>query len=59
MRTGRAIKYVVAEGQQFTHWTVLGVEIRPHNRLVLCRCDCGTERHVRVPDLCMGKSISC
>ncbi len=41
-------------------WTVIGAPVRKGGRtLVPCRCDCGTERHVRQDLLISGGSGSC
>lgn len=51
-------------GTKFNHWTVTGPAYREgaarRVRLwVPCRCDCGTERNVRVYELTSNQSHSC
>ena len=48
-------------GQRFGRWTVLGgcVTTQRGERKYLCRCDCGTERHVLERSLLSGGSQSC
>jgi hypothetical protein len=49
-------------GFVFHYWTVIGESGRRsanRNRYVLCRCECGTEREVFLPNLKNGKSKSC
>ncbi len=52
-------------GERFEHWTVIGAvrsRFAPRKqtkRVVLCRCDCGTEREIWVQALRDGRSRSC
>lgn len=47
-------------GQRFGQWLVAGSHVRTHNKtLWLCRCDCGTKRHVNGAELRNGKSTNC
>lgn len=52
-------------GQRFGRWTVVGVgQMRPRprhraERFVQCRCECGTERLVRLGDLSSGSTRGC
>lgn len=43
--------------RQFNRWTVLPVPFE--GQRALCRCACGTERRVWMPDVKSGKSKSC
>lgn len=45
-------------GTRFGRWTVLR-DREPGSETVLCRCDCGTERHAPVRNLRRGDSNSC
>jgi hypothetical protein len=51
-------------GQRFSRWTVLSEPVAVEDqgrgkRYVLCVCDCGTERVVRIWYLFQGRSLSC
>lgn len=48
-------------GQKYGRWTLLDEVIRSENgqRKWLCRCDCGTRRHVLERSLLYGESESC
>lgn len=50
----------IQDGTVFTYWTTIGI---PENisgrKSVLCRCKCGTEKHVRISKLLEGASKSC
>jgi len=54
-------KIQIAAGQRFGRWMVI-VEL-PHEpceyRRVVCRCECGTERIIKVKDLVYHESKSC
>lgn len=51
----------ILSGQKFGRWTILDEYIITHRgeRKWLCRCDCGTERHVLERSLKSGGSKSC
>jgi hypothetical protein len=50
----------ISIGQRFGRWTAVGsVEVIGGNRIAMMRCDCGTEKHVYVSALALGKSKSC
>jgi hypothetical protein len=49
---------VIRPGDTFGLWTALE-EYSPKRKLVLCRCECGTERPVRGAHLANGESGSC
>ena len=52
---GRPQKHFAEPGDRFGGWLVIdGPAGAP-----LCRCDCGTEKHVNRLNLCRGKSTSC
>lgn len=44
-------------GKTFGHWTVIGPSSDKYK--VMCRCDCGKERPVRVYSLLNGSTVSC
>ena len=47
-------------GNKYERWTVIGEKHSVRRKqLCLCRCECGTERLVRVDDLLDGSSQSC
>lgn len=52
-------------GSTFSCWTIIGYEyIHPVSRrwgyfAAVCRCVCGVEKHVYVPDLVKGRNLSC
>jgi len=54
---GKPPRYVKAKsvnlrvGQRFGNWVVLGCLERGKHALMLCRCDCGVEKGVRVSSL--------
>lgn len=50
----------ISDGTVFTYWTTIGTpeKIGKH-QFVICRCKCGTEKHVRVSKLQDGTSRSC
>jgi len=61
-KQGGQIKYPLPKlGTQFDYWEVIGdkVEKVEPNRMVMCRCKCGTERLVRLPALLNGLSKGC
>jgi hypothetical protein len=43
---------------QFGRWTVIE-ERQPRSRVVLCRCECGTEKLVPTSNLTRGQSTNC
>ncbi len=46
--------------KKFSRWSILReVEKRGYRRVMLCRCDCGTEKEVLYQNLTGGKSRSC
>jgi hypothetical protein len=55
----------IAEGAKYSRLTVIGESERVYlpcgqsNRTVLCRCDCGNERVVRLMQLVRGRVTSC
>ena len=49
---------VIKPGDTFDLWTALE-KYSPKRKLVLCRCECGTERPVRGAHLANGESRSC
>lgn len=49
----------VAIGQRYGRWIVLEELGGSHHRKLLCRCDCGTQRAVRLSHLRDGASLSC
>jgi len=59
------MKLLIQEGQRFTRLTVikeLPVKRIPSgqiNRNFLCKCDCGTEKEVRLVHLSRGRIVSC
>lgn len=52
-------KIDVSIGQRFGRWTVLEDLGGAHYRKLLCQCDCGTLRAVRLSHLRDGGSLSC
>ena len=46
-------------GQRYGRWTVLEELGGSHHRKLLCRCDCGIQRAVRLSHLRDGSSLSC
>lgn len=52
-------KIVVMIGQHFGRWTVLEDLGGKQYRKLLCQCDCGTQRAVRLSHLRNGSSLSC
>lgn len=50
---------VVTTGSRHHRWTALAEPRTGHNRVVHCRCDCGTEKDVAVEHLLSGESTSC
>lgn len=53
-------KSTVSPGQQVGRWTILEeATARGKYRYFLCRCACGTERHVELWNLRSGRSVSC
>lgn len=52
-------KVQVDVGQRFGRWTVLGERPSNDGRGVLVRCNCGTERVLRLYPLVYGRSVSC
>lgn len=47
-------------GNRFGRWTVIGEpQPRGKRRVVLCECDCGTQKHVGTDNLLSGVSKSC
>ena len=57
----QGVKQKLEPGDRFGRWTVLGEFILSEKgeRKWLCRCDCGTERHVLERSLIYGGSVSC
>lgn len=55
-------KLEVIPGQRFGKWTVLS-EVEPYKKgkqtTVMCRCDCGKEKAVRLTHLYRGRSSKC
>lgn len=51
----------IAIGTKFNRWTVIGEPKKPRKKThyCMCKCDCGTERIVRVSGLVAGESVSC
>ena len=52
-------KIDVMIGQHFGRWTVLEDLGGKQYRKLLCQCDCGTQRAVRLSHLSNGSSFSC
>lgn len=47
-------------GTKFGKWEVLGeVSYKKGLPYILCRCDCGTEKDILIPNLTKGKSTQC
>lgn len=44
--------------EKYSHWTIIG-DYPQLPQFVLCKCDCGTVRPVRIADLKLGKSTCC
>lgn len=49
----------VTIGQRYGRWTVLEDLVGNQYRKLLCQCDCGTQRAVRLSHLRNGASLSC
>ena len=62
---GMPIAIKVNKGERYGHWTILkedGHFTHPsghRTRAFLCRCDCGTERRIRLSNLRSGITKSC
>lgn len=58
---GRPKIHDVAVGQRVFRWTVIESPIHTAamSRIAKCRCDCGKERYVSVPDLSRQRTHSC
>lgn len=52
-------RFIGYENREFGRWTVLRFLRRTKFDIWLCRCQCGTEREVRLETLVGGMSISC
>lgn len=47
-------------GERYARWTIIGAGLRKGNtRYFLCRCDCGTEKHVHQGNMRNGSSKAC
>ena len=56
---GSIPKYEDFTNKRFGHWTALYEIRRGTNRMMYCRCDCGTEKFVTKANLRSGDSKSC
>lgn len=46
-------------GNKFGRLEILSVESRNNQRIALCRCDCGTEKQIRLSHVKNGITVSC
>lgn len=56
------MKYSNLTGSKFGLWTVIGetnLRSKSHNRMLVCRCSCGTEKPVDFRTLINGQSKGC
>lgn len=56
----RGVKLTTAVGDTFNRWTIVGeADSYRNQRCVMARCECGTERVVRLSGLTTGSTKSC
>jgi hypothetical protein len=57
----KRINWKDSAGMRFGRWTVVKVvrTLPNHNHMVLCQCDCGTQKEVNSHYLSLGESRSC
>lgn len=52
-------KYSYLIGQKINSWTILRIQRQGKQAYAICRCDCGTEKSVRILNILYGYSRDC
>lgn len=55
----RVVRHPTVVGARYGRYTVLGDDLTLGDRAWLCRCDCGTEKAVRIQELIQRRTVSC